>query len=230
MDDIQRGKVSEAERLLAPEIKVGDVSKGLSEVVSLFQAGAVKDIEVIGANSTVSWEAGKSRKTTNLSYEVELTTGWLVGSVVVSDVGDERSITSAQFNRYDASIEALNSFTFSGKSVAHYVFFALVVAIPLFSMITLVVCARSKIRKKWLWIIFILLGFVTFRLNWSTGQINCQLLSFQLLGASVFKMGLYGPWNIGVAVPIGAIVFLLKRKQLILDVPPILNATTTGAL
>jgi hypothetical protein len=212
--------------LLVPEARRGNVESGLRELVGLFKSGEMKNIEVIGANSSTFVSTGKSRKTVNLSYQVELSNGWLVGSVVTVDNGNGRAITSARFNRSPVSLDVLNRFTFEGKKPIHYLFFVLAIVVPVFSVVVLVMCARSKIRRKWLWIIFILLGFVTFRLNWTTGQMDYALINFQLLGASVFKAGAYAPWIIGVSLPIGAIVFLLKRKRLTEPVnpPPIQTA------
>jgi hypothetical protein len=220
IDDIRRGDIIEAEMLLAPEVRRGNAESGLRELAGLFKAGELKSIEVIGANSSTFVSAGKTRKTVNLSYQIELSTGWLIGSVVIVDDGSGRSITSARFNRSPDSLDVLNRFTFEGKKVIHYLFLALAIVIPIFSIAVVVVCARSRIKRKWLWIVFILLGFITFRLNWTTGQMDYALINFQLLGAGVFKAGPYAPWIIGVSLPIGAIVFLFKRKRLAVPVSP----------
>jgi hypothetical protein len=225
MDNIRHGNILEAKLLLAPEVRRGDADSGLRELAELFKSGELKNIEVIGANSSTFVTTGKTRKTVNLSYQVELSTGWLVGAVVIVDSGNGRSITGARFNRSPASLEVLNRFTFQGKKLIHYLFFSLAIVIPVFSIAVLVACARSRIKRKWLWIVFILLGFVTFRLNWTTGQMDYVLINFQLLGASVFKVGPYAPWIIGVSLPIGAIVFLLRRKSLLLPASP---ANPTG--
>jgi hypothetical protein len=56
--------------------------------------------------------------------------------------------------------------------------------------------------------------------NWSTGEWEGRLLHIQLLGASVFKMGLYSPWIFGVSLPLGAVLFLVNRKDLAVPAPP----------
>jgi len=194
---------------------LGTISdSGLRQLVDLFSSGDLKNTEVIGANSSEIYSADSTRKTVSLSYQVELSKGWLAGTVVIVEEGESRAITSARFNRYSASLEFLNRFTFSEKGPVHFAFFLLALAIPIFSLYSLVVCARTKMRRKWLWIIFILFGVATFRINWTTGQMDYQLLSFQLLGASVFKMGFCAPWIVSVAFPVGAIVFLAKRRKL----------------
>ncbi|HAI69239.1 MAG TPA: hypothetical protein DCM38_07375, partial [Gammaproteobacteria bacterium] len=62
-------------------------------------------------------------------------------------------------------------------------------------------------------LIFILFGFVNVTVNWTTGGINIDPLSILLLGAGFRKVGLYGPVLISVAIPLGAIIFMIKRKK-----------------
>lgn len=57
------------------------------------------------------------------------------------------------------SLETLNAFTFKNKGMLHIVFLILSIITPIFILTVLVICVRTKIKKrKWLWIIFILLG------------------------------------------------------------------------
>jgi hypothetical protein len=78
-------------------------------------------------------------------------------------------------------------------------------------------CIRSRIRRKWLWIIFILLGFVQFRFDWSTGHFDVQPISFALFGAGAFRPSAYAPWVLNFAIPVGAIIFFATRRRLLLD-------------
>ena len=98
----------------------------------------------------------------------------------------------------------------------HYLVFAACIAVPAFILVALVVCIRSRIRRKWLWIIFILLGFVQFRFDWATGHFEIQPISFALFGASAFRPSPYAPWILGFAIPVGAIIFLVSRRRLLL--------------
>ncbi len=89
------------------------------------------------------------------------------------------------------------------------------IAVPLFTLYALVLCIRMRMTRKWLWILFILLGVTTLRLNWSTGEMGLQPLSVQLLGASFSRSGLVAPWIFGVSFPLGAVFFLRKRRALL---------------
>ncbi len=82
---------------------------------------------------------------------------------------------------------------------------------------SLILRIRTKIgKRKWLWIVFIPFGFGRLSFNWTTGRVLFNPLSvhFQLLGAAAVKHGLYAPWIISISVPLGAIVFLIRRKRL----------------
>jgi hypothetical protein len=214
LDAIRRGADDEAWKFVDAKLQTAEGKRGLRDLEAYFQDGVVKGIEVIGVNTNTFYTVGKTRASTTLNYEVELTTGWLAGTIVIEEEAGHRSITTARFNKYPASLEYLTRFTFQGKQPIHYLFFALGIAIPVFSIFALVTCVRTKLKRKWLWVIFILLGFVTFRLDWTNGQTDYQLLAFQLLGASAFKMGPGASWILSVSIPLGALVFLIKRKGL----------------
>jgi hypothetical protein len=57
-----------------------------------------------------------------------------------------------------------------------------------------------------------LLGVGKFAVNWTTGQWGFMPLSFQLFSAGAFAP-LYGAWTLSISLPIGAIWFLLRRKN-----------------
>jgi hypothetical protein len=69
-------------------------------------------------------------------------------------------------------------------------------------------------KRKWLWLIFIALGLFQFHLNWTTGAWNLQPLSFLLLGAGFTKAAPAAPLILSVAFPLGAILFLARRKSI----------------
>jgi hypothetical protein len=74
-------------------------------------------------------------------------------------------------------------------------------------------------RRKWLWIIFILIGFGKLSLNWTTGQILFNPLSFyvQLFSVAVIKHGPYAPWIFSISIPLGAIIFFLKKILIVTE-------------
>lgn len=55
----------------------------------MFSAGKGKSTEVIGAYTSYVLNNGANRRTVNLSYQVELTTGWFAGSVIIVEEGKD---------------------------------------------------------------------------------------------------------------------------------------------
>jgi hypothetical protein len=85
--------------------------------------------------------------------------------------------------------------------------------VPVFIVVSTIVCIRTPIpRRKWLWIIFILVGFGQFELNWTTGDARLKL-GIQLLGAAATWLGPYAPMILSVSLPVGAAVFWMRRKK-----------------
>ena len=65
-----------------------------------------------------------------------------------------------------------------------------------------------------LWYLVIVVGLVQFQLNWTTGALGVVPLSLLLLGIGFARAGPYAPVLLSVALPVGAIAFLLKRREL----------------
>ena len=150
---------------------------------------------------------------TNYTYEYQYPDRWLLISVATQKKDGMFTLVGFSAYQLKGSLEHMNRFTVAGKSPLQYLVLAAAVLIPLFCVYALVLCAVTPMpRRKWLWIIFILLGVCSFSVNWTTGQWGFKPLSFLLLGAGCGRP-LYGAWMISVSVPLGAIWFLLRRKS-----------------
>jgi hypothetical protein len=103
----------------------------------------------------------------------------------------------------------------TGKTPLHFVVLALAILIPVFVLYALVVCFRSTIRRKWLWVIFIIFGLMKFRFDWTTGLHDIKPVSIVLFGVGAIQASPYSPWIFELALPVGALVFLALRSKLI---------------
>jgi hypothetical protein len=113
-----------------------------------------------------------------------------------------------------ASLEVQNRFTLANKSALQYGALAAAIGVTIFTLFALVVCIRTKLaRRKWLWILLILIGFGKIMVNWTTGQWGLSILAVQLFSASA-TAEYFGPWIISVSLPIGAAIFLSRRREL----------------
>jgi hypothetical protein len=101
-----------------------------------------------------------------------------------------------------------------GKGAINYLWIAAMAIAVGSSLAAFVLILRTRaLRLKWLWAIGSLLGFVNFRLDWTTGQWDIWPLSFTLFGASALRSGMLAPWVMSFAIPIVAIVFLALRAR-----------------
>jgi hypothetical protein len=116
-------------------------------------------------------------------------------------------------------------FTFEGKSAAHYLVFASLVGLPLFSLAAIVAVWRTpRLKRRVLWTLFCLIGVGSLQFNWATGELSTGLvtqtqagfefniLQVHLLSSSFLKVGL-GPWVATLAFPLGAVLFWIQKAR-----------------
>jgi hypothetical protein len=217
LNAVRTGDYVAADQMLVPSLRNAKSESGLREINHVLAHGEPVSVEIIGCNVFTNASSQGSTRTTNLSYQIHFPGSWAAGNIAVGHKVNATAIVDSHFQSIPDALEVLNRFTLSGKSVVHYLVLAACLAIPLLILVALMVCIRSRIRRKWLWIIFILIGFVQFRFDWSSGHFDVQPVSFALFGASCFRSSPYAPWILGFAIPIGAILFLLLRRRLLID-------------
>lgn len=75
-------------------------------------------------------------------------------------------------------------------------------------------CCRRKIRRKWLWLIVIILGGVLLTLSASATSMNFRFNVGLHLRLSSWIFYGDGTSQLQVLVPVGALIYLLRRKKL----------------
>jgi hypothetical protein len=214
---LQQNKFEQIEKDLDPSLK--GVQDTLVKMAKMIPSQDAVSIKIIGAQQVRNPDSYQI----NLSFEYQFPSKWMMINVAMQRKDGISTIIG--FNVYPLadSLENLNKFTLAGKSFFQYVTLAFAVLIPFFTLYALVLCIRTKMRKrKWLWIIFILFGLGEFTVNWTTGQWRFAPLSFQLFGASAFAP-MYGAWLITISLPVGAAVFLIRRTKLAVSTDAALN-------
>ena len=183
----------------------------LRELAGYFPSGEPMSTTLIGSQVHLMnsvWHG-------NFTFEYEFQDGWALANAILQRSDNELRVLGVGVYQTEASQKEINRFTLAQKSLIHYVVFTLAVVVPLFILVTLVVCIRTPIqRKKWLWAVFVLLGVGSLNLNWTTGEYAVQLMSFNLFGATAMASGPYGPWVLSIGIPLGAIVFWVRREAL----------------
>ena len=139
---------------------------------------------------------------------------WLLVTVNLSEPsGKPLVISGINVQPISDSLQNINEFKFGGKSIQHYLILFLTAAIPIFVLYAFILAIRTRFpRRKLLWLLFIACGIGVVSLDWTSGTVNFRPVYFLLLGSTFFK-DMYGPLIISTSIPLGAILFLLKRKN-----------------
>jgi len=163
----------------------------------------------------------ETSKTLRLQYKLEYESKNLLLILVFVKQGEEDwQINGFRLNEIIPQ-QSLH-FNFGEMSQNQQVAIGLGIGIPIFIILTLIASFRfKKVKRRILWTLFILIGTPVWAFNWSTetwsysgpGLIqteaifNFQIFKFLLLGASFLKSGISQPWVIGIALPLGALLF-----------------------
>ncbi len=203
---LKQKRIDEINDKIDKSIKNKDTKSSLLYMANLIPNESEKSLKVVGANISPGYA--------NISFEYEFANRWLLINVATKKTKDDFSIIGIGVNQIDNSLEVINKFTLLGKTFIHYALLFLAVIFPALTIYSLFVCAKSKIVKKWKWILFILFGFSQLSINWTTGQLYYKLLSLQVFSGSVFSSP-YGPVFVSISLPIGAVLFLILKNRII---------------
>ena len=211
LEDLRLGEFAAVEAVFDPAQVGDDFVSQLAYVSGYFPEG-----EPVGAPDTVGfqWHRFGDHAQYILRYEYEFPDAWVLGTVMLKRDPSGLMVSGVFVEPREVSVGELHAFSFEGKGLVQVLFLGLVVAVPLFILYALVRVFRTPGlgKRKYLWAAFVLVGFVQVTLNWSTGYIHFNPLSFQLFGAGFLAGGATGPWVFIVSIPVGAILFLFKHR------------------
>lgn len=198
------------EKLVDDSMAGESLHQTLEQMAALLPAGAPSSVKLVGAHTLKS----SDQTQTNLIYEYEFSGRWFLINVSTRKAGSGIAIVGFRVQPEAQSLEEQHRFSVAGKSAVQCIVLGLAVVVPLFTLYALITCIRTPlVARKWPWVLFITLGVGSLAVNWSTGEWFISLLRVQLLGASVVAP-LYGPLTIAVSIPLGALVFLARKKSL----------------
>lgn len=197
---------------LDPSLQSDEVMAQLETLHSHFPHETPEEVTLVGYQENHS----NGGVFYNVTYQFAYGSKWLlVNAAWKESANDSRLIRGLNVRVLPDSLQVINAFTFKQAGLWHYLIFAAAILMPAITLFSLVVCIRTKFpRRKWLWIIFILVGFTQLTINWTTGHVGFSPLSFQLFSASAMASGPYAPWVVSISFPLGAVMFWRKRKQL----------------
>jgi hypothetical protein len=209
VDLLIHGNLAQVQSQLDPNLVAGDTKDTLAKMSAMFPSEPPKSVKVVGLNI----HDGNQYSETNLTFEYEFPSKWLVVNVDIQTKGAVTTIAGIHVEPLSESLENLNRFTLRGKSATQYSVLLAAVGLFLFSLYVLILCVRTPhVGRKWLWVIFILVGFGKLTVNWTNGELHFTPLAFNIPCASAAAPP-YGPWTVGAFLPIGAILFLRERRK-----------------
>jgi hypothetical protein len=216
-DHIRRQEFEAVEARLETAATTAALRPQLQQVAAVFGTEPPEEVRVIGAftntvNGAITY--------VNLALEYRFAKRWLVATMALHRSGTTRTIDALRVQPTVDGQENLNRFKLSGKGMTHYAILAWAIVAPLFIIGTLVLLWRTSVpRRKWLWAIFVALGIGQVTLNWTTGETSIQPLHLALFSGGFLKPGPYAPVFLTAAVPVGAFLFLWRRRRWPTDPP-----------
>ncbi len=191
---------------------VPNIDEKLNGLADLFPEGELVSTEIIGSSVYIEGSTWIG----NFTFEYQFEVGWAVANFALKRDNGKTTVVGLNVHRTEASQRELTAFSLTNKSFVHYIVLLIAVVVPVFIVVTLFFCIKTPIpKRKWLWVLLVLLGFGAISINWTTGEYAMRLLSANLLGASAFAAGPHAPWVITAAFPLGAILFWIKRRRFI---------------
>ena len=147
-----------------------------------------------------------------------------INVLYVMDVGEEKFVVDSTvsstadglnyiyINEYDEAVEE-GYIVISTHGAPNLIFRLILLAELVFLIIVVVDCAKHKIKRKALWLVIIVLGCVTFIIMGEDGGLFARLNLLEVLGTYLNTYS-DNSFEMGISVPVGAIVYLIMRKKL----------------
>jgi hypothetical protein len=215
----------QVEERLDPSVKNADLRSKLAAMAEMFPTREPASIKTVDASHI------KGSSTTNITLEYEfspaLTTvdgkaglsprSWFLAQVFIQKKVGDKTVAGLSVQPISESVEVYNEFTILDKGVSQYAGLLLAILVSVFGLYVFVLCARTETgEKKWIWLMLMVPGVCRLTVNWTTGHWSFTPLSVQvklLPFIANVTCTAYGPWMLQITAPLGAIAFLLWRKN-----------------
>ena len=210
IDELRSGRFEEIKKNADASISGPHLRDVLMRMADMLPDSEPDFVQLVGANTLHQ----ASAVTKNLTFEYEFSGNWFLINVATHEMAGKATIVGFNIYPQPGPQAEQNRFGLQGKSALQYGILILTVLFPLLTLYALVACVRTKMAgRKWPWVLFILVGVGKVAVNWTTGEWDLAPLSVQLFSASAFAP-LGAPWVLAVSFPLGALIFLLKRRSL----------------
>ena len=210
-DLIRGGHSDQVKELMVPALQNAESGANFEELVATIPQEVPSSVKAIKVD--LRCEEGKCEDAIILEYRYS--TERLLFNVMLLKEAGELAILGIHITVIPESFMKTNEFRLVDMGPLQYLILTLAILLPAFSLYVLGLCIRARIGpRKWMWAAFILCGITRMGINWKTGQLDFQFLSIQVLSAGAFVLP-YGPWVVSVSLPLGAILFLINYRSLL---------------
>lgn len=208
---IQNGNIDTCLTLVQPEMNNENGRQFITNTYNNIQTFNLDSCRIINARKT-SMMGDNGFTNYGIDYEYAVGDKFLYFTFGIREQNNNLLITAFDGRILDDSLSKAHEFSLKDKGFLHYLFLFFAILIPIFILISLIFVIKTKrLKRKWLWIIGVLFGFIKFSINWTTGQVGFSLINISILGSGYSKSGNIAPWILSFSLPIVAIIFWYKR-------------------
>jgi hypothetical protein len=209
VEDIRDRNFTPLQKDLAPTVQVPDAA--FMQLAIFLNAGEPpKSVTIVIRN--VSTVDGVTHY--DLGYQYQFAKDFRLIELNLTKTGGVIKIIGLHTFEISAPLSQINAFHLRFKSQRFYIFLGGFVLMALFTLATAIACWRTPMKRgKWLWMIFILLGFGELAINWTTGTVYYDLAAVELFAAGIAR-DLAGVWTFQIGLPLGAILFWILRGRI----------------
>lgn len=209
IDTLRAGKLDEIEQQLDASLRTAETHAVLVRIIELLPKEEPSAVKLVGAQLQV----GTQGRDSNLTYQYSYGERHFLINCAIRTKDSGRVIFGLNVHGLDASIEQQQEFGLAGKTPLQYAVLLGVVVALVLTLVALIRCVMEKeLRRKWLWVLFIIVGIGQFSVNWHDGNWVFSPVYLMLFSASAVSYG-YGGFELSVALPLGAIVYLVRRSR-----------------
>ena len=203
------GHADRVEDLIDPSIRDSMPDSVFEEMVATIPQDAPSSVKAIFVDSRCREVSCQEAIVLEYKYRNER----LLFNLALLKEDGHISIMGIHLTHIPDSFVEENRFTLLKKGPSQYLILTMGIVISVFSLYILVRCIFAKIGPiKWVWAVFILVGFTRLSVNWTTGELRFDFPAVVLFWVDAIPVE-YGPWMICISLPLGAVLFLIFYRK-----------------
>lgn len=198
-----------------------------AQMQELFRSADTYELSLLSIHTNSTISGGQKSSSVSSVYELTTKSEKLIVSVRIDDQTGMNSfyLTPYEYTDYYYTGTLENMKGTTGLQWGVLLLNVVVLGLVVFALVD---CCRQKIRNKVLWILLLVLGFVTvgttvsatgFRLNFHVGWITAY--------SALIRYGT-GAVTVRLMLPVGAIIYFAKRRSLLWQSAPMAAPVETG--